>query len=95
MKISKEVWIDKHIKWNILKRREIYKHNCYKGHAYLVCTSPHEHLLFAIIEASVLNEWYAQETLLAVCENKQQAITQVKMLVDALYNQKTLTYTQL
>ena len=95
MKISKKVWIDNQIKWNVLRKREICRHNCYRGHAYIVCTSPHEHLLFEIIEARLLDAHYEASTLLALCHSKEQAVMQVATLVDRLYNKQTMTYTQL
>lgn len=95
MKISKQIWIDHQVKWNVIRKRELCKHNCYKGHAYVVCTSPHDHLLFEIVEASFLSSHYDQATVLALCHSKQEAVMQIKRIIDAIYNQKTMTYTQL
>ena len=95
MKISKQVWMDNQVKWNVLRKRELCRHNRYRGHAYIVCTSPQEHLLFEIIEARLLSEYYADATLLALCHSKKQAVMKVSTLVDALYNKQTMTYTQL
>lgn len=95
MKISKKVWIDPKIKWNILRKKELCRHNRYRGHAYVVCTSPHQHLLFEIVETRFLSEQYTNATLLALCHTKSQAVKQVTELVDALYNKQTTTYTNL
>lgn len=95
MKISKKVWIASEMKWNVLRKREICRHNRYRGQAYIVCTSPHENLLFEIVEAGILSKHYENSTLLALCHSKKQAITQVATLVDALYNKQTVTYTEL
>lgn len=95
MKISKEVWIDHEVKWNTLRKRELCKYNRYRGHAYIVCTSPHEHLLFEIVETRFLGKHYDNSVLLALCHSKKQAIMQVTTLVDVLYNKQTMTYTEL
>ena len=95
MKISKELWIDKQVKWNVLRKRELYKANRYKGHAYIVCTSPHKHLLFEIVEARFLSNDYAGCTVLALCHTRQQGFDQVRKWVDKIYNQQIITYTQL
>lgn len=95
MKMSKEVWIDEKVQWNVLRKRELCRHNRYKGHAYVVCTSPHEHLLFEIIETGRLGAFYESATVLALCHSKQQAVEHVAALVDALYNKQIITYTQL
>ncbi len=95
MKISKKVWIDSHVKWNVLKKRELCKKNRYKGKAYIVCTSPHKHLLFEIVEARFLCQHYDDAILLAVCHSKKQAVMQVATLVDRLYNKQTIAYNEL
>lgn len=93
--MSKTIWVDDQIKWNVLRKRALCKFNQYKGHAYVVCTSPHEHLLFEIVEARFLSHHYAESTVLALCNSRQQAFLQVTQLVDALYNQQTITYSDL
>lgn len=95
MKISRTVWIDDKVKWSPLRKRELYKKNRYKGKAYIVCTSPHPKLLFEIIEARQLNDWYSTSTLVALCQNKQQALEIVRKLINDLYNEKTKTYEEL
>lgn len=95
MKISKQVWIEDGIKWNKFRKMELSHKNRYRGFGYIVCTSPQEHLLFEIMEARFLNDYYQQATLLAICRSKQQAVRQVMHWVDALYNVQTITYTQL
>ena len=95
MKISRTVWIDDKVKWNVLRKREIYKKNRYKGKAYIVCTSPHPKLLFEIIEAKQLSDWYSTSTMVALCQNRQQALEVVRNLIDAIYNEKTKTYEEL
>lgn len=95
MKISRTVWIDDKVKWNVLRKREICKKNRYKGKAYIVCTSPHPKLLFEIIEARQLNDWYEASTLIALCQNKHQALEVARKLIDTLYNEKTKTYEEL
>lgn len=95
MKISREIWIDGRVKWNALRKRSLRQFNCYKGHAYIVCTSPSSSLLFEIVEAKWVGSYYSEATVLALCETKQQAIERVKTLVDALFNQQNLTYSQL
>lgn len=92
MKISRKVWIDDKVKWSILKKRDLYKKNRYKGSAYIVCTSPHPNLLFEIIEAKQLNNWYSEATMVALCLNKDKAIEVVEGLIDTIYNKKTETY---
>lgn len=95
MKISRTVWIDDKVKWNALRKRDLYKKNHYKGMAYIVCTSPHPKLLFEIIEARQLNDWYSTSTLIALCRSRQQALEVVRKLIDALYNEKSITYEEL
>lgn len=95
MKISKRVWIDENVKWNSLRKRAVCKKYYYKGHAYFVCTSPHQNLLFEIVDSSMLSSWYKEETVLAICKTRQQAFEQVRVLVDALYNTQTLTLSML
>jgi len=95
MKISRTVWIDDQVKWNVLRKREIYKKNRYNGKAYIVCTSPHPKLLFEIIEAKQLNDWYSESTMVALCKNRQRALEVVKSLIDTIYNEKTKTYEEL
>lgn len=95
MKISRTVWIDDKLKWNGLRKWEIRKKNRYKGRAYIVCTSPHPKLLFEIIEARQLSEWYRTSTLIALCQNRQQALDIVTALINDLYNEKTKTYEEL
>lgn len=92
MKISKQIWVDQSIKWNALVERKIIKKNQYKGHAYVVCTSPHPNLLFEIFEARMLSDRYDSSTLIALCHNKKKAVEMVTVLIDAIYNQKTKTY---
>ena len=95
MKISREIWIDGRVKWNALRKRSLRQYNRYKGHAYIVCTSPSQALLFEIIEARWVGSYYNEATVLALCETKEQALERVKTLVDALFNQQNITYTQL
>lgn len=95
MKISKAVWIDDKIKWNRLRKWELCKKNRYKGSAYIVCTSPHPNLLFEVIETRHLSEWYRASTLIALCQNRQQALEIVVALINDLYNEKTKTYEEL
>lgn len=95
MKISKQIWIEDGIKWNSLRKRELCKRNRYKGHAYIVCTSPRDHLLFEIVEARLLNGYYQDAMVLALCMSKKQAVSEVTKWVDALYNQQIITYDQL
>lgn len=92
MKISKQIWVDEPIKWNALIKRKICKKNHYSGHAYIVCTSPHSHLLFEIFEAGRLNETYSTSTLIALCASKKSAVEVVTELIDMIYNQKNKTY---
>lgn len=95
MKISRTVWIDDKVKWSVLRKQDIYKKNRYKGRAYIVCTSPHPKLLFEIIEAKQLSDWYSTSTMVALCRNKQQALDIVENLINAIYNEKTKTYEEL
>ena len=95
MKISQTVWIDEKIKWSKLKKWELCKKNRYKGRVYIVCTSPHSNLLFEIIEARYLSEWYHEATLLGLCRDRQQAVEMVATLINDLYNEKTKTYEEL
>lgn len=95
MKISKRVSIEDGVKWNVLIRRTLCKKNYYKSHAYFVCTSPQEKLLFEIVEARWLSSWYKDETVLAICKTRMQAVEEVRKLIDALYNTQTLVYANL
>ncbi len=95
MKISRKVWIDDKVKWNILKKRDIYKKNRYQRSAYILFTTPHPNLLFEIIEAKQLNDWYSEATMVALCRNKCQALEVVETLIDTIYNKKTETYEEL
>ena len=95
MRISKRIAIQDGVKWNLMIKRTLHKKNRYKSHAYFVCSSPHEKLLFEIVESRWINEWYMEQTVFAICKTKQQAIEEVRKLVDLLYNTKELSYAEL
>lgn len=95
MKISKRISIQDGVKWNLLIKRTLCKKNCYKNHAYFVCSSPQEKLLFEIVESRWISSWYEAQTVFAICKTKKQAIEEVRQLVDALYNTKKLSYADL
>lgn len=84
--MNKKVWIDHKVKWNPKRKQMLCMENKYKGRAYIVCSSPHQHLLFEIVNARFLNAYYEDSTLLALCRNKKQAIEQTMRLIDLKYN---------
>lgn len=95
MKISKKIWVASSIKWNVFVKRALCKKQLFKGHAYIVCTSPQERLLFEIVEAMWLSDYYKEETVLAVCTTKEEAVEQIRVLIDSLYNVQSITYADL
>lgn len=95
MRMNQYTWIDPKIKWNLFIKRKLCRENYLKQHAFLVCTSPQEKLLFEIIETKWLSSFYQQETVLAICSSRAQAFEQVQKLVDELYNTKIYTLEQL
>lgn len=95
MKISKKIWVSSHVKWNRLTKSILCKKHYYKGHAYFICTSPQKRLLFEIVETRWLSSWYADETVLAICYTREEALEATRKLIDGLYNTQTLTYAEL
>lgn len=95
MKISKMIWVDSRVKWNRWTQRILCRKNYYKQHAYIVCTSPQEKLLFEIVETKWLSEYYSNETVVAICSTKNEAIKQITQLIDGLYNTKKILYSDL
>lgn len=95
MKISRLLWIDPNIKWNLLIKAKLLRKNAYEAGHYLVCTSSNPHLLFEIIRGNELNERYNKNTLLALCISKEQALERVTVIVDQIYNKQMITYNQL
>lgn len=84
--MSKKVWIDHKVKWNPKRKQLLCKQNRYKGHAYIVCSSPEPHLLFEIIDTRLLSSYYQNAVLFALCHTKTQAIEQIRQLIDLKYN---------
>lgn len=85
--MNKEVWIGEKVKWDPIRRYRLQNQNKYKGHAYVVCSSPQAHWMYEIVETHWLCAYYQNATLFAVCHNKKQAVEQIVRLIDSKYNQ--------
>ncbi|WP_069997541.1 hypothetical protein [Cellulosilyticum sp. I15G10I2] len=92
MKISKYLWVEKNAGFNKLRRAQLKIQNRCRRHLYLVCTSYNSHLLFEIVESQYLTDSYKECYLVAVAKSKEMALQQVGVLINALYNSKTLSY---
>ncbi len=92
MKISKYLWIEKGTKFNRLKKMQLKMQNKCKDQVYLVCTSSQHPNLFDIIESQYLTSQYNACYLVAVTQSKEAAIKHVGVLINQLYNLRTISY---
>ena len=92
MKISKYLWVQKGVGFNRLRRVQIQMQNRCKKHLYLVCTSYNSQWLFEIVESQYLTDCYKGCYLIGVADSKEAALQHVGVLINALYNLKTISY---
>ncbi|MDF2612590.1 MAG: hypothetical protein K0S71_376 [Clostridia bacterium] len=92
MKISKYLWVEKNAGFNKLRRAQIRMQNRCRRHFYFICTSYNSHLLFEIVESQYLTDNYKDCYLVGVARSKEMALQRVSVLINALYNSKTLSY---
>ncbi|ONI40301.1 hypothetical protein AN640_08790 [Candidatus Epulonipiscium fishelsonii] len=94
MKISVYIKINKKVKWNNIKKRNIKKGK-YPKKLFFLCTSPYNELSFEIIQGYFLNENYKNSYLIGISESKGTLLEDLQNLMDLMYNKKQLTFNML
>lgn len=92
MRISKYLWVEKGVGFNRLRRAQITMQNRCKRHLYLVCTSYNSQWLFEVVETQYLTDNYKDCYLVGVAATKEAALQHVGILINGLYNLKTISY---